>query len=64
MIIAAGPHMAMVLARPPKPRCRAAAFWEGVTAPMVALIQACTSRASSRKGNLPAGSRWGPVVRA
>eukprot|EP00959_Pyramimonas_sp_CCMP1952_P162362 3394773-Pyramimonas_sp.AAC.1 len=41
--------MAMVRARPPKPRCRAAACWEGVTVPVVTLIQACASRANLRK---------------
>eukprot|EP00959_Pyramimonas_sp_CCMP1952_P216715 4532161-Pyramimonas_sp.AAC.1 len=32
--------------------------------PVVTLIQACTSRTNSRKGTSPAGSQWGPVVRA
>eukprot|EP00959_Pyramimonas_sp_CCMP1952_P233083 4871013-Pyramimonas_sp.AAC.1 len=38
--------MAMARARPPKPRCNAAACWEGVMVPVVTLIQACTSRAN------------------
>eukprot|EP00959_Pyramimonas_sp_CCMP1952_P159030 3325700-Pyramimonas_sp.AAC.1 len=41
--------MAMVRARPPKPRCKAAACWEGVMLPVVTLVQACTSRTNSRK---------------
>eukprot|EP00959_Pyramimonas_sp_CCMP1952_P386586 8101961-Pyramimonas_sp.AAC.1 len=53
---AGGTLMAMVRARPPKPRCKAAACWEGVTMPVVTLIQACTSRTTSRKGTGPDGS--------
>eukprot|EP00959_Pyramimonas_sp_CCMP1952_P451769 9458787-Pyramimonas_sp.AAC.1 len=49
-ITAGGTLTAMVRARPPEPRCSAAACWEGAIATLVALIQACTSRANSRKG--------------
>eukprot|EP00959_Pyramimonas_sp_CCMP1952_P403755 8460672-Pyramimonas_sp.AAC.1 len=57
--------MAMVRARPPRPHCSAAAFWEGVIVPAVTWIQACTSRTNSRKkGTRPAGSLWGRVVLA
>eukprot|EP00959_Pyramimonas_sp_CCMP1952_P357834 7491961-Pyramimonas_sp.AAC.1 len=56
--------MAMVRAKPPRPRCKAAASWEGVMLPVVPLIQACTSRTNSRKGTWPAGPQWGPVVLA
>eukprot|EP00959_Pyramimonas_sp_CCMP1952_P097809 2044260-Pyramimonas_sp.AAC.1 len=45
-----GTLMAMVRARPPKPRCKAAACWQGVMLPVVTLIQARTSRTNSRKG--------------
>eukprot|EP00959_Pyramimonas_sp_CCMP1952_P239434 5004104-Pyramimonas_sp.AAC.1 len=44
--------MAMVRARPPNTRCKAAACWEGVILPVVTLIQECTSRTNSRKGYL------------
>eukprot|EP00959_Pyramimonas_sp_CCMP1952_P209949 4392835-Pyramimonas_sp.AAC.1 len=53
--------MAMVRARPPRPRCKAAACREGVILPAVTLIQACTSRANSREEVLdrpgPSGGR-------
>eukprot|EP00959_Pyramimonas_sp_CCMP1952_P126894 2653870-Pyramimonas_sp.AAC.1 len=62
MITAGGTLMAMVRAKPPKPRCKAAACWEGVMLPVVTLIHECTSRTSSRKGTGPAGSQCGPVV--
>eukprot|EP00959_Pyramimonas_sp_CCMP1952_P232439 4857329-Pyramimonas_sp.AAC.1 len=55
LITAGGTLMAMVRARPPKPRCRAAACWEGVILRVVTLIQACTSRTNSRKRTRPAG---------
>eukprot|EP00959_Pyramimonas_sp_CCMP1952_P262692 5493001-Pyramimonas_sp.AAC.1 len=50
----------MALARPPRPRWKAAAHWGGVAAPVATLIQACTSRANSRKGTLSAGPQRGP----
>eukprot|EP00959_Pyramimonas_sp_CCMP1952_P191550 4005286-Pyramimonas_sp.AAC.1 len=52
----------MLRARPPRPRCNAAACCEGVIVPAVTLIQAYSSRANSRKGTWPAGR--GPVVLA
>eukprot|EP00959_Pyramimonas_sp_CCMP1952_P372788 7806409-Pyramimonas_sp.AAC.1 len=50
LITAGRTPTATVRARPPKPRCRAAACWEGVIMPVVTLIQTCTSRTNSRKG--------------
>ena len=58
-----GTLMAMILASPPRPRCKQAACWDGVIVPVVTLTQACTSRTKSRKGTFPAGSQCGPVVR-
>eukprot|EP00959_Pyramimonas_sp_CCMP1952_P076448 1597518-Pyramimonas_sp.AAC.1 len=49
LITAGETLMAMVRARPPKPRCRAAACWERVMLPVVTLVQECTSRANSRE---------------
>eukprot|EP00959_Pyramimonas_sp_CCMP1952_P346672 7260896-Pyramimonas_sp.AAC.1 len=47
---AGGTLMAMVRARPRRPRCSAAACWKGITLPAATLIQACTPRTNSRKG--------------
>eukprot|EP00959_Pyramimonas_sp_CCMP1952_P248463 5193405-Pyramimonas_sp.AAC.1 len=49
LITAGGTLMAMIRVRPPEPRCKAAACWEGVMLPVATLIQACTSRTNSRK---------------
>eukprot|EP00959_Pyramimonas_sp_CCMP1952_P221447 4629036-Pyramimonas_sp.AAC.1 len=56
--------MAKVLASPPRLRCNVAACCGGVIAPFATLTHSCTSRTNSRNGTLPAGSQWGPLLRA
>eukprot|EP00959_Pyramimonas_sp_CCMP1952_P344313 7211338-Pyramimonas_sp.AAC.1 len=56
----------MVLAGPPRPRCKAAVCWEGITVPVATFIHACTSRANSQKrcvtGGVPVEANSARVV--